>query len=75
MLVCALIPDSSLEATVEAWARKIAKREHQPIAGTMRLEAQGTENADFEARLQAYIRDELTECDVWNDTDGSLPGT
>jgi hypothetical protein len=33
----------------------------------MRLEAQGTDNADFEARVHAYIRDKLSERDLWNE--------
>jgi hypothetical protein len=33
----------------------------------MRLEAQGTENADFESRIQAYIRDRLFERYFWNE--------
>ncbi len=66
-LVYALVPNSSLQAVVEARARKIAIRELQRVAHTMRLEAQGTENADFEARVQAYIRDKLTERDLWNE--------
>lgn len=67
-LVYALVPNSSLQAVVEARARKIAIRELQRVAHTMRLEAQGTENADFEARVQAYIRDKLSERDLWNET-------
>jgi predicted DNA-binding mobile mystery protein A len=67
-LVYALVPNSSLQAVVEARAHKIAIRELQRVAHTMRLEAQGTENADFEARVQAYIRDKLSERDLWNET-------
>lgn len=33
----------------------------------MRLEAQGTDNADFESRVQAYIRNKLAEGDLWNE--------
>lgn len=66
-LVYALVPNSSLQAVVEARARKIAIRELQRVAHTMRLEAQGTENANFEARVQAYIRDKLSERDLWNE--------
>jgi hypothetical protein len=34
----------------------------------MRLEAQGTDEANFESRVQAYIRDKLSERDLWNET-------
>lgn len=67
-LVYALVPNTSLEAMVNARARKIAMRELQRIAHTMRLEAQGTGDADMEARIQAYIRDRLSERDLWNET-------
>ncbi len=66
-LVYALVPNSSLEAVVEARARKIATRELQRVAHTMRLEAQGTDNGDSESRIQAYIRDRLSERDLWNE--------
>lgn len=65
-LVYALVPNSPLEATIEARARKIAMQELQRVAHTMRLEAQGTDDADLEARIQAYIRDQLSERDLWN---------
>jgi predicted DNA-binding mobile mystery protein A len=66
-LVYALVPNNSLEAVVDARARRIAIRELQRVAHTMRLEAQGTDNADFESRIQAYIRDKLSERDLWNE--------
>jgi hypothetical protein len=34
----------------------------------MRLEAQDTDEADFESRVQTYIRDRLSERDLWNET-------
>ncbi|MEI3807502.1 mobile mystery protein A [Agrobacterium sp. CCNWLW32] len=66
-LVYALVPNSSLETVIEARARKIAKRELQRVAHTMRLEAQGTDNADSESRIQAYIHDRLSERDLWHE--------
>lgn len=66
-LVYALVPNSTLEASVNERARKIAVRELQRVSHTMRLEAQGTDDADFEARVQAYIRDQLSERDLWAD--------
>lgn len=67
-LVYALVPNTSLEAMVNARGRKIAIRELQRVAHTMRLEAQGTDDAHLEARIQAYIRDRLSERDLWNET-------
>ena len=67
-LVYALVPNTSLEVMVNARARKIAMRELQRVAHTMRLEAQGTDDAHLEARIQAYIRDMLSERDLWNET-------
>jgi predicted DNA-binding mobile mystery protein A len=67
-LVYALVPNSSLEAVIEARARKIATRELHRVSHTMRLEAQGTDDVDFEARVQAYIRDRLSERDLWKET-------
>ncbi|NTI45937.1 mobile mystery protein A (plasmid) [Agrobacterium tumefaciens] len=66
-LVYALVPNTSLEATVDERARKIAMRELQRVAHTMRLEAQGTDDGDLEARVQAYIRNQLSERDLWSE--------
>ncbi|MBB3237030.1 mobile mystery protein A [Phyllobacterium endophyticum] len=66
-LVYALVPNASLETAVNERARKIALRELKRVAHTMRLEAQGTDDADLEARVQAYIRDRLTERDLWSE--------
>lgn len=66
-LVYALVPNTSLEAAVTERARKIAMRELKRVAHTMRLEAQGTDDGDIEARVQAYIRDQLSERDLWSE--------
>jgi predicted DNA-binding mobile mystery protein A len=60
-LVYALVPKTSLDAVIEARATRLATRELRRVAHTMRLEAQGTDEADFESRVQAYIRDRLSE--------------
>ncbi len=65
-LVYALVPNKSLEEAVRERARKIAERDLGRIAHTMKLEAQGTGDADMEARIDAYIRDVLKERDLWN---------
>jgi predicted DNA-binding mobile mystery protein A len=66
-LVYALVPNDSLEAMVRARARQIAVRELGRVAHTMRLEAQETGEADLEARIEAYIRDNIKERDLWNE--------
>lgn len=66
-LVYALVPNSPLEATVRARARRIALRDLGRVAHTMKLEAQGTGDADLEARIDAYLRDILKDRDLWNE--------
>ena len=66
-LVYALIPNTSLEGVVRQRARKIAMRDLGRVAHTMKLEAQGTGDANLEDRIEAYIRDELKERDLWNE--------
>jgi predicted DNA-binding mobile mystery protein A len=66
-LVYALVPNTSLEGAVSERARKIAKRELGRVAHTMKLEAQGTGDANLEARIEAYVRDVLKDRDPWNE--------
>lgn len=64
-LVYALVPNASLDEAVRA--RKIATHELGRVAHTMKLEAQGTGDANIEARIEAYIRDVLKERNLWNE--------
>lgn len=66
-LVYALVPNSSLESSVNERARKIALRDLGRVAHSMALEAQGTGDADLEERIRAYIRDALRYRDLWNE--------
>jgi predicted DNA-binding mobile mystery protein A len=66
-LVYALVPNTSLEEAVRERARKLALRDLGRVAHTMKLEAQGTDDADLEARIDAYIRDVLRERDLWEE--------
>ena len=66
-LVYALVPNTSLDDVVRARARKIARRELGRVAHTMKLEAQGTGDANLEARIEAYVRDVLKDRDLWNE--------
>lgn len=64
-LVYALVPNTSLDAMVKARAREIALRDLGHVLHTMRLEAQQTTDRDWEARVDAYIRDVLKDRDLW----------
>lgn len=66
-LVYALVPNTSLEGAVSERAGKIARRDLGRVAQTMALEAQGTGDSDLQARIEAYIRDTLTERDLWSE--------
>jgi predicted DNA-binding mobile mystery protein A len=66
-LVYALVPNSSLESTVRERARKIALRDLGRVSHTMALEAQATDDADLETRIDDYIRDELRDRVLWNE--------
>ena len=66
-LVYALVPNAPLEDTVNRRARKIAIRDLQRVAHTMKLEAQETDDAGMEARIEAYIRDVIKERDLWKE--------
>jgi len=66
-LVYAFVPNSSLEDAVRQRARRLAIRDLQRVAHTMRLEAQDTGDAGIEARIEAYIRDVIKDRDLWNE--------
>lgn len=64
-LVYALVPNSSLEGTVQKRARGIARKELARIGHSMDLEAQGLSRAAREAQIDDYIREQLRERDLW----------
>jgi predicted DNA-binding mobile mystery protein A len=66
-LVYALVPNETLEGAVQTRARNIAMRDLGRVAHTMKLEAQETGDADLEARIEDYVRDNLKERDLWNE--------
>ncbi len=66
-LVYALVPRTSLDSTVNQRARKIAIRDLQRVAHTMKLEGQATGDTASEARIEAYIRDQIKDRDLWSD--------
>lgn len=63
--VYALVPKTSLEEAVQTRARRIAMKDLQRVAHTMKLENQSVGDADLEARIEAYIRDVLKDRDLW----------
>lgn len=68
-LVYALVPKTSLEGAVQTRARQIAMRDLQRVAHTMKLENQSVSDADLEARIDAYIRNEIKDRDLWASRD------
>src|ERR1035437_1664031 len=66
-LIYALVPKTSLDYIYQTQVRKIAMRDLKRVAHTMKLEAQGTDDAELESRIDAYIRDKLRERDIWNE--------
>lgn len=66
-LVYALVPKTSLDDAVQQRARRIALRDIGRVAHTMKLEAQETDEADLEARIEAYIRNTLKGREVWEE--------
>lgn len=65
-LVYALVPNDSLEGVVQARARRIALRDLGRVAHTMKLEAQETPDGATDERIDAYIRDNVKERDLWD---------
>lgn len=59
------MPKTSLEGAVKSRERRIALKDLQRVAHTMKLENQAVGDADIEARIEAYIRDEFKDRDLW----------
>lgn len=64
-LVYALVPNTSLHEMVRGRARRIALHDLERAAHSMKLEAQETDDADLEARIADYIRDNIRLGDLW----------
>jgi predicted DNA-binding mobile mystery protein A len=65
-LIYALVPNTSLEDSVQNRARAIAEHDLGRVTHTMKPEAQQTGDADLEARIEEYIREHLRLRDLWN---------
>src|SRR3954451_4527465 len=64
-LVYALIPNTSLENTVNDRARQIATAALARVSHTMKLEDQDTGDGELEARIEDYVR-HIKDRDLWN---------
>lgn len=64
-LVYAFVPNTSLEEAVQMRAKEIVRQELARIGHTMDLEAQGLSQTERDAQIDAYIRDHLTESEIW----------
>lgn len=64
-LVYALVPRSSLEETVMARARDLARKELGRIGHSMELEAQGVPAAEHYKQIEDYAREHVRERDLW----------
>jgi predicted DNA-binding mobile mystery protein A len=65
-LVYALVPNRPLTQMVNERAREIALHDLSRVAHTMRLEAQETGDEGVEGRIKDYIRDNVSDRDLWN---------
>lgn len=64
-LVYALVPNTSLEETVQEQARKVANEQLEPVEHTMLLENQSLQGGVREEFLQSYIDNELDFRKLW----------
>ncbi|MEO8883665.1 MAG: transcriptional regulator, partial [Devosia sp.] len=65
VLVYALVPNDSLEKSVNERARRIARRSVSRVAQTMSLEDQAATGRNAEDQIDAYIRDHVRDRDIW----------
>ena len=68
-LVYALVPRTSLEETVRARARLLAKRDVAAVDRTMKLEDQALDPDQLDARIDDYASHLLAEGRLWDNTD------
>ena len=64
-VVYALVPNSSLEETVQHQARKVAEARLGYVAGTMGLEDQAVSGERREAHLDVYAQDLIAASEIW----------
>jgi predicted DNA-binding mobile mystery protein A len=67
-LVYALVPNSTLEDTVQRQARRIANRQLRYTGTTMELEDQSVDGEALEEFAADYIRDLVASGHLWRDS-------
>lgn len=65
VLVYALVPKASLEATVRERERAIAIEALRRVSHSMALEDQGVADSEMEDRIARYIATQLRQRDIW----------
>lgn len=66
-LVYALVPRSSLDATVQAQGRRVAARRISAVAHHMRLEDQAVDERDADVQLNALAAELIDRRGLWSD--------
>jgi predicted DNA-binding mobile mystery protein A len=66
-LVYALVPNEPLEKIVHEQARKVARRRLELVEHSLLLESQGVPAKDFEAHVDAFVRD-MNPRILWDDS-------
>lgn len=65
-VVYAIVPNQSLEQSVDAQARRLAQTALSRVDQTMALEDQRVTNLDQDELVAAYIRDHVRDRDLWD---------
>lgn len=65
-VVYAIVPNQSLEQSVNAQARRLAQTALSRVDQTMALEDQRVTNLDQDELVAAYIRDHVRDRDLWD---------
>ncbi len=66
-LVYALVPRSSLDATVQAQGRRVAARRISAVSHHMRLEDQAVDERDADVQLNALAAELIDRRGLWSD--------
>jgi len=67
--VYALVPNTTLQDTLDKQARAIARKHLKRVAHSMELEGQKVTHLNIEDRLDMYARDHIRERDLWASRD------
>ena len=67
-LVYALVPNETLDATVQGEARRLAEETLRRVGTTMALEAQGLDEEDMRVQLDAEMQRIIDASRLWRST-------